>query len=109
MFEKTIVVAGIAILAFVSINLTQDNALLKEANAELEQRVTVLTNSYDEVLEKHKALYAENLKLQEEINNAICENKDWSNTPIPDAVRNSVARLLDTSNSSSNSEGNKNK
>lgn len=109
MFEKIAVVAGIVILAVVSVNLTQDNALLKEANAELEQRVQVLTNSYEEAIEKHKALHSENLKLQEEINNAICENKDWSNTPVPASVRSSIARMLDASVSSGNTKGNTNK
>lgn len=102
------VVAGIVILALISTNLYKNNSLLEEHNTQLEQQITVLKESYDSALKKHKELYTENLKLQEEINNAICENKDWSDTPVPNNIRSSIARMLKSSTSTSNNGRNKN-
>lgn len=108
MFEKITIVAGIVILALISTNLCKENSLLENKNEQLEQQITVLKESYDSALKKHKELYTENLKLQEEINNAICESKDWSNTPVPNNIRNSITRMLKSSTITSDNGRNKN-
>lgn len=102
------VVAGIVILALISTNLYKKNSLLEEHSTQLEQQIIVLKESYDSALKKHKELYTENLKLQEEINNAICESKDWSDTSVPNNIRSSIARMLKSSTSTSNNGRNKN-
>lgn len=106
-FAKIVIACVILYAGYSYTTLHRENAVLEKDVKNLQATIGSLNETYKYALDKYKILQEENLKLHEEINNAICENKDWSSTPIPASIRDSIAGMLKSSSSSGNNGRNK--
>lgn len=101
-FAKIVFVCIILYVGYSYTTLHRENAMLEKDVKNLQATIGSLNDTYKYILSRYKNLQEENLKLHEEINNALCENKEWGSTPIPVSIRDSLTGLFKPSVSSSN-------